>query len=166
MWPRRAVTRLVILRLIERCGRLKQLASGRCTSPLILDSLAAKNVESHFRATSCGTMMRRRAVQQFPSEADFVSNFNLVEAFGWGGRDRTSAWGNQNPLPYRLATPQQAGRGAAVVAAESLSGGGLSTERRGGVQPPPPVISYHCDPRKNGLAGGTRKTPQSVSDRR
>ena len=26
---------------------------------------------------------------------------------GWGGRDRTSEWGNQNPLPYRLATPQQ-----------------------------------------------------------
>ncbi len=28
---------------------------------------------------------------------------------GWGGRDRTSEWRNQNPLPYRLATPQQAG---------------------------------------------------------
>jgi hypothetical protein len=27
---------------------------------------------------------------------------------GWGGRDRTSEWWNQNPLPYRLATPQQA----------------------------------------------------------
>ncbi len=23
----------------------------------------------------------------------------------WGGRDRTSEWRNQNPLPYRLATP-------------------------------------------------------------
>src|SRR3954464_12782301 len=29
---------------------------------------------------------------------------------GWGGRDRTSEWRNQNPLPYRLATPQWAGR--------------------------------------------------------
>ncbi len=28
---------------------------------------------------------------------------------GWGGRIRTSAWRNQNPLPYRLATPQRAG---------------------------------------------------------
>src|SRR5512147_1693840 len=27
---------------------------------------------------------------------------------GWGGRDRTSEWRNQNPLPYRLATTQQA----------------------------------------------------------
>ncbi len=25
---------------------------------------------------------------------------------GWGGRIRTSVWRNQNPLPYRLATPQ------------------------------------------------------------
>jgi hypothetical protein len=28
---------------------------------------------------------------------------------GWGGRDRTSACRNQNPVPYRLATPQQGG---------------------------------------------------------
>ena len=27
--------------------------------------------------------------------------------FGWGARDRTWEWRNQNPLPYRLATPQQ-----------------------------------------------------------
>src|SRR5277367_493268 len=25
---------------------------------------------------------------------------------GWGGRIRTSVWRDQNPLPYRLATPQ------------------------------------------------------------
>jgi hypothetical protein len=30
---------------------------------------------------------------------------------GWGGRDRTSEWRNQNPLPYRLATPQRAVQG-------------------------------------------------------
>jgi hypothetical protein len=29
----------------------------------------------------------------------------LLKSFGWGGRIRTSAWRNQNPLPYRLATP-------------------------------------------------------------
>jgi hypothetical protein len=27
---------------------------------------------------------------------------------GWGGRIRTSEWRNQNPLPYHLATPQNA----------------------------------------------------------
>ena len=30
------------------------------------------------------------------------------EMCGWGGRIRTSAWWNQNPLPYRLATPHYA----------------------------------------------------------
>ncbi len=34
---------------------------------------------------------------------------------GWGGRDRTSACRNQNPVPYRLATPQQALRAAGTV---------------------------------------------------
>lgn len=29
---------------------------------------------------------------------------------GWGGRIRTCAWRYQKPLPYRLATPQIAGR--------------------------------------------------------
>src|ERR1700735_53960 len=28
------------------------------------------------------------------------------QKFGWGGRIRTSVWRDQNPLPYRLATPQ------------------------------------------------------------
>ena len=28
---------------------------------------------------------------------------------GWGGRDRTSECWNQNPVPYHLATPHQAG---------------------------------------------------------
>ncbi len=32
----------------------------------------------------------------------------MVEKFGWGGRDRTCEWRHQKPLPYRLATPQQA----------------------------------------------------------
>src|ERR1700730_8431847 len=28
------------------------------------------------------------------------------QKYGWGGRIRTSVWRDQNPLPYRLATPQ------------------------------------------------------------
>jgi hypothetical protein len=28
------------------------------------------------------------------------------EEVGWGGWIRTTAWRDQNPLPYRLATPQ------------------------------------------------------------
>jgi hypothetical protein len=49
---------------------------------------------------------------------------------GWGGRDRTSEWWNQNPLPYRLATPQQAGseragRGRAASFRQRRSIGGV-----------------------------------------
>ena len=53
--------------------------------------------------------MCRRAVQQLPSQVGLVSIFRGRGGAGWGGRDRTSEWRNQNPLPYRLATPQQAG---------------------------------------------------------
>ena len=42
----------------------------------------------------------------------FHSKINAL-ASGWGGRDRTSEWRNQNPLPYRLATPQQVTDGPA-----------------------------------------------------
>src|SRR3954469_8855574 len=42
---------------------------------------------------------------------------------GWGGRIRTSAWGNQNPLPYHLATPQLTGRkSGGTIAARIPSG--------------------------------------------
>ncbi len=34
---------------------------------------------------------------------------------GWGARIRTWAWRNQNPLPYRLATPQQSLEMTAVI---------------------------------------------------
>src|SRR4249920_559985 len=33
---------------------------------------------------------------------------------GWGGRIRTSVWRDQNPLPYRLATPQPKTRSIAL----------------------------------------------------
>jgi hypothetical protein len=34
--------------------------------------------------------------------------FAIFRENGWGGRDRTCEWRHQKPLPYRLATPQQA----------------------------------------------------------
>jgi hypothetical protein len=41
---------------------------------------------------------------------EFPANGNQRKAgmAGWGARIRTWEWWNQNPLPYRLATPQQA----------------------------------------------------------
>ena len=32
----------------------------------------------------------------------------VIERVGWGARIRTWEWRNQNPLPYHLATPQNA----------------------------------------------------------
>ena len=39
--------------------------------------------------------------------------FASIERPGWGARTRTWEWRNQNPLPYRLATPQHRCRRAA-----------------------------------------------------
>jgi hypothetical protein len=39
----------------------------------------------------------------FAGDSDIAQ---LPRLRGWGGRIRTSVWRNQNPLPYRLATPQ------------------------------------------------------------
>jgi hypothetical protein len=41
-------------------------------------------------------------VQQLPSQAGFVSNFRESGAYGWGGRDRTSEWRNQNLFDYSM----------------------------------------------------------------
>src|ERR1700677_2627345 len=49
--------------------------------------------------------LRKRRLTQAVLEAARRLDRRKVR-FGWGGRIRTSAWGNQNPLPYHLATPQ------------------------------------------------------------
>src|SRR5260221_6611627 len=36
-----------------------------------------------------------------------AENAQTPRLLGWGGRNRTSVWRNQNPLPYRLATPHR-----------------------------------------------------------
>jgi 3-(methylsulfanyl)propanoyl-CoA dehydrogenase len=51
---------------------------------------------------------------------------------GWGGRIRTSAWRNQNPLPYHLATPQSApGKAAAPAAGRADHSGGALPDQLG-----------------------------------
>ena len=62
--------------------------------------------------------IHRTHVDHRPYESKFEPRGSPIERYGillqagrpagWGGRDRTSEWRNQNPLPYRLATPQQA----------------------------------------------------------
>jgi hypothetical protein len=44
--------------------------------------------------------------RQIWRERSYLYNELSSLSAGWGGRDRTSEWRNQNPLPYRLATPQ------------------------------------------------------------
>ena len=44
--------------------------------------------------------MCRRAAHQLPSQAGFVSDFRRSLSAGWGGRDRTSEWRNQNLFDY------------------------------------------------------------------
>src|SRR4051812_11019482 len=49
-----------------------------------------------------------------------LSSWTYERSVGWGARTRTWEWRNQNPLPYHLATPQQAARchhGARTIAA-------------------------------------------------
>ena len=41
-----------------------------------------------------------------PDELPDCSTPRYAEDCGWGGRIRTPEWRDQNPLPYRLATPQ------------------------------------------------------------
>src|SRR5450631_1459015 len=38
---------------------------------------------------------------------------------GWGGRIRTSVWRDQNPLPYRLATPQLENQSSALLRSDA-----------------------------------------------
>ena len=50
---------------------------------------------------------RSRSGVQAPHSGRFPFCAVACEDVGWGGRIRTSAWWNQNPLPYRLATPHR-----------------------------------------------------------
>ena len=85
------------------------------------------------KTTDLGVWRRNRTREKsgFPahSRVSWGARPNAGMA-GWGGRDRTSEWRNQNPLPYRLATPQQACRQArdhsrAVVLRQRRSIGGV-----------------------------------------
>ena len=45
---------------------------------------------------------------------------DVAKSDGWGARIRTWEWRNQNPLPYHLATPQQA-RGTIQMGAAPIN---------------------------------------------
>ena len=74
---------------------------------------------------------RRKLNAQKPAIGGlFVNSSEIPENIrlhGWGGRDRTSEWGNQNPLPYRLATPQRPENARNIVSQTFSSPVGLQT---------------------------------------
>ncbi len=77
----------------------------------------------------------------------------FLEKFGWGGRNRTFAWRNQNPLPYRLATPQ---RHLRPPGGEEQSGFAKSPQQCGRQATP---RSRHC-PGSRHVAEATCKAPR------
>ncbi len=68
-------------------------------------------------------------------------NINYLDT-GWGGRIRTSAWRNQNPLPYRLATPQKPWPAKRGQAARTIERG--ATHRNHASDPPFLTASTKC----------------------
>ena len=63
------------------------------------------------RAQVIRDVARERGVSVAGEESSVEMGSNGVAPLvsvrlGWGGRNRTYVWRDQNPLPYRLATPQ------------------------------------------------------------
>src|SRR6185312_10735719 len=60
--------------------------------------------------TSCGLAFPANTIilpaDTVPPRVTWSTDHHLNRILGWGARDRTWEWRDQNPLPYRLATPQ------------------------------------------------------------
>ena len=82
--------------------------NGRCGSHFLVSKVHAVASFSRLGRASCSfwvIFLRQCDSRTLCDPSQHV--WHPVKS-GWGGRDRTSEWRNQNPLPYRLATPQQA----------------------------------------------------------
>jgi hypothetical protein len=88
-------------------------------------------------ALRLNVQLRLRASQKRATSSTVQQQ--MLEIIGWGGRIRTSAWRNQNPLPYHLATPHQGRLTSRTATAcctrlgrcvPSRQGGGKRYERR------------------------------------
>ena len=60
----------------------------------------------------------------------YTRTLSTAHAFlsGWGGRIRTSVWRDQNPLPYRLATPHKS-----IISEPALVSAGRQSFKQGRV---------------------------------
>ena len=77
-------------------------------------------LQTSSRGIKRGTKLPRLSLPTAPEGGDRENGESVARSIGWGARTRTWEWRNQNPLPYHLATPQQAARchhGARTIAA-------------------------------------------------
>ena len=102
--------------------RMRVSVKGMTVSPNYMEQVYCRNIPS--KIPSNFPVARERSRLKASIQRNIYLAFqwlvgrlrldaNICERqCGWGGRIRTSAWWNQNPLPYHLATPQQAGSGS------------------------------------------------------
>ena len=132
------------------------MASGSCAPHQQVEHMAAPTRVAPPSKDPC----QRRAVHTWRSSTEIVAptgerrrlrssilNYTQTTLRGWGGRIRTFACRNQNPVPYHLATPQCRRRAFVSVGARDHTG--CARER----QPRP-------DPREIGRTIGIRGLPR------
>ena len=134
-WMWWLVVRCATMAIMRRHGA----ADTRSRETWALDGRQAWQRESPVRFGRGGRLTRRFGPQQMRVHGGYTALLlkSLKSKFsfkinGWGGRDRTSEWRNQNPLPYRLATPQQAAEARDGSRRAIASGNARSIE---GVEP-------------------------------
>ena len=98
-------------------------------------------------------------MRKVPQLRGFFRDINDLWRLGWGARIRTWGWRNQNPLPYRLATPHQARRpgrrsrgGGTIVrapAAATLASPGFGASARRDIPSTGPASA--ADQRRQGV---------------
>lgn len=137
-------------RLVVHTGRIVNDFFGGEAAPAPLPKSAATCRNSH-AAPDAATRSFSIDIIERPNTAGSTYRVGKV---GWGAWIRTRGWRNQNPLPYRLATPQDRCRRGPGVAA-GYSGGRACWQRRRGRRGAP--LERHDPKTKSpGAAGAFR----------
>jgi hypothetical protein len=105
-------------RAAHQMGSIREADVAQSGAQFAFDKLrdvqTPRRLPSTFDENETGTEFPNAGRIEFPNALEIpirrrrFTKQNQCVGSGWGGRDRTSEWRNQNPLPYRLATPQQA----------------------------------------------------------
>ena len=104
-----------------RANALLGFGSGRRPTNSFLESLPAGPTAgplSKHALRVCRTLRFKSShPYDFTATLYITSQFNCTSQilYGWGGRIRTCACGDQNPVPYRLATPHLYGIGSILA---------------------------------------------------